>query len=489
MKVRHGFMATAIVLASSAAWAQTPFAIPPPAAFSHPGYLYYNGAQSIPLPAIPMPPALSRLDPTNTAHLKAASAQPSRCNVPKEVAPNVFVHLDCTPYKRIAAAVKHASPLKLNLMRLGRVLWQPMYRAIMTPQGTVGGTAPTSATATPAAAAAGQQPAPDLVDHRLSGTEGPVKDQGDVGACTAFAFSSVLDNSLRRAGQNVTTSPEHVWGHYASPTMDDAAAGNLNKGITTFQALPYSGKDACELTKDVTDDCGQTYNVVPNTAPVDAPLEQRLRAADQAGGHRAVSYEELSVSPPNLDELVTVLASGVDIWAAFAIDSSIWENRQMQNFVIPDWTQPDGGHSVDLAGYRKVNGGLQFLVHNSWGSSWGDGGYAWISQAMVLKWLQDAYKVRTDVDAGSPTSPLPPATDEDCPGDQVIDSVTKRCATICPDQSRPANGACPNGAAPAPQPLTLPTAWPTGLPPIPSAWPWPVPSGLPQLFAPPAPPP
>jgi hypothetical protein len=216
--------------------------------------------------------------------------------------------------------------------------------------------------------------------------------------------------------------------------------------------------------------------------------------------------------------MVATLASGADIWCGLNIDSSVWVNRQMQSFVIPDWTQPDGGHAVALAGYRRVNGGLQFLVHNSWGATWGDGGYAWISQAMVQRWLQAAYKVRTDVDSGSPASPVPPSTDEDCPGDQVIDTVTNRCVGVCPDQSRPANGQCPSGPAPAPQPLPIPSlaGWPTipgfpaipgwpgapapapapsGQPPpatppatpwaVPSAWPWPVPSGLPSLFPPP----
>ncbi len=489
-------------------------AIPAPSAFSHPGYIYYSAPQPLP-PSVQMPPALSRIEQRNLAHLKLAAALLRRCDIPKEVADGVFVHIDCFPYRRVSIAVQHATALKLGLMRLGRFRGQRLAPA----PGTARGTAPAGATSAPAPASPGAQaPLPDLVDHRLNGTEGPVKDQGDVGACTAFALSSVIDNSLRRANLNVTTSPEHVWGHYATPTMEDAASGNLNKGLTTFDALPYSGREACELTHDATDDCGQTYGVLPNTAVVDLPLEQRLRIADQSNGHRAVGFEELDVSPPNIDEIVATLASGADVWSAFNIDSSVWVNRQMQSFVIPDWSQPDGGHAVALAGYRRVSGGLQFLVHNSWGASWGDGGYAWISQAMVQKWLQLAYKVRTDVDGASP-----PSTDEDCPGDQVIDTVTNQCVGVCPDQSRPANGQCPAGPAPAPQPLPLPSlvGWPTipGFPTIPgwpaapaptapaptappvspapaptfpwpmpsaipSAWPWSVPSGLPTWPAP-----
>ncbi len=472
-----------------------PQAVPPPSAFAHPGYAFYSQGGPAPAPALRMPPAMSLVERVNVSHLQLAARMPRRCDVPLEVADGVFVHVDCHPYQRIPIAVKHASALKLAMARSGRLHWNSAMRQNIqrgvgphsmrdTAPGEGGSTLafglPMGAVTAPSDA----QPVPDLVDHRLNGLEGPVKDQGDVGACTAFALSSVIDNALRRANQNITTSPEHVWAHYATPTMEDAAQGNLNKGITTFEILPYSGREACEIQRDVTDDCGQTYGVMPNTAQGDAQLQQKLRAADATGGHRVIAYEELDVHPANIDEIVATLASGADIWAGFDVDSSVWVSRKMQNFVIPDWSVTDGGHALVLAGYRRVNGGLQFLVHNSWGPKWGDGGYAWISQAMVSRWMHLGYKIRTDVDAGSPTSPVPPKTDEDCPGDQVMDAASGKCVGICPDQSRAVNGQCPNGPAPPPQALPLPPLPPgwqiPGLPAIPG-WPQaqPAPSGQP----------
>ena len=546
--------------------------VPPPAAFNHPGFVYYGGPQ--PSAPVTMPPAQSRVEAVNLGYLKQASAQQRRCNLPHEVADGVFVHVDCYPYRRIPIAVKHATPAKLDMMRRGHVRWNPIARlpsarsTIQGPRYIPGGGTTVRGGAPPGAMTVGAegtdvgggavhatdapQAFPDAVDHRLSGTEGPIKEQGDVGNCTAFALSAVLDNSLRRAGQNVTTSPEHVWAHYGVPTMEDAATGNVNRGITTFEAWPYSGREACELSKDPLDDCGAAYNVLPNTAARDAALQQHYQAAEAANGHKVISYEELSVAPVNIDEIVATLASGADLWVAFHIDSSTWMNRKMQSFVIPDWSTPDGGHAVALAGYRNTPQGKQFLIHNSWGPRWGDAGYAWVSQAMVQKWLHLAYKVRTDVDgtaphpavtptAGvpsappvTPTPPAKPKTDEDCTGEQVMDSVVGTCAVICSDQSRPANGQCPNGPAPASTPgaLALPgfpsgfpqlpgfpgfPGWPpagaqpasnapnapapngqTGQPvappaaspfPLPSAWPapWPMPSGLPQFFPPPPP--
>lgn len=501
---------------SSTARAPAQPPIPPPQAYNHPGYVFYTAGGQVPAPPN-MPPAVNIADRMNLQYLQQAALQPRRCNLPLEVAPGQFTHIDCFPYARISSAQKHASPLKLNLMKLGKLLWQPGGQVnagsggAAAPQmpnlGALAGAFGLPGGATTAAVSGTY---PDLVDHRLNGTEGPVKDQGDVGACTSFALSSVMDNSLRRAGQNITTSPQHLWSHYGYPTMEDAARSNLNKPITTVEALPYSGKEACMIMRDTTDDCGQAYGVRPNTAASDANLQARLRAADATNGHKAIQFEELEVSPPNLDEIITTLASGADLWTAFNIDSSAFTNRRMSSGVIPDWSIPDGGHALAMVGYRKVNGSYQFLVHNSWGVSWGDKGYAWISQAMVQRWLHLAYKVKTSADSGAPASPSLPKTDEDCAGDKVLDTVTKQCVGICTDLSRPANGQCANGQPPAQGGLALPglsgilpgipsiPGWnPPGqpaqpaqpnqpaAPAAPGAWPWPVPTNLPPFLQPP----
>jgi hypothetical protein len=91
-----------------------------------------------------------------------------------------------------------------------------------------------------------------------------------------------------------------------------------------------------------------------------------------------------------------------------------------------------------------VGGQRQFLVHNSWGTTWGDKGYAYVSEAMIRGFLKTSYKVVV----ASKTAPVPvptetnKLTDDDCATDQVVDSVTGQCAKICPNDSRPANGKC-----------------------------------------------
>jgi aminopeptidase C len=107
----------------------------------------------------------------------------------------------------------------------------------------------------------------------------------------------------------------------------------------------------------------------------------------------------------------------------------------MKNAVIPDWGEPQSGHAVVISGYRETPSGKQFLIHNSWGTSWGDGGYAWVSEKMVVKNLYYAYKVK--ITNGVPKEDL---TDDDCAPDELVDLSTGLCALICSDDSRPNNG-------------------------------------------------
>jgi len=48
-----------------------------------------------------------------------------------------------------------------------------------------------------------------------------------------------------------------------------------------------------------------------------------------------------------------------------------------------------GGHAIALVGYTTTG----FIVRNSWGTDWGDGGYAYASNAYAGKAFTEAYGV------------------------------------------------------------------------------------------------
>ena len=390
-----------------------PFAVRFPARIVHPPPLHNVGSQ------------------LNVMALKL-KLRPSRKCGPREVPPNSghFIHLDCNLHAALATA-KPFSPRKLNLMLAG---------------GLKLDTAIGLAAVQPARLDAGAEAAlPDAVDHRTDGTEGPIEDQGQVGACTAFSLASAMDNGIRRQNKPDTMSPLHLWSHYGFPVIKNAGDDNLNKPIAAWDAWPYDERVACEIDQSGDGDCGPYFPpVVPGSAKIDPLVQAKVKDSDSRGHWKVTEYDAIPASP---DAIAAMLASGADVWFTMNIGTT-W--LSVQGDAIADWNdgQIDGGHAVLFAGYRHKNGQRQFLVHNSWGKDWGDQGFAYVSEAMVKQFIKSAYKVVVS-DSSQPPAPSESnaLTDDDCGEDQLVDSVTGQCAMICPDDSRPANGQCDAGAA------------------------------------------
>lgn len=378
-------------------------------------------------------------DPVNLQKLKAKATGGKRCGI-IEVAPDNFVRMDCNSYTKPKKTVLHLSPAKANALKGRQFATSRSSNFLLkakNPGAGKGGMVQSGGAPVQSGGAQVAEDFPDTVDHRALGLSGPIKSQGSVGACTAFALSTTVDNQLRRAGRDETTSPSHVWAGYGMPNMGDAADYNIGRPLATYDVWMYSQKEACRLARDAREECPFYVNVPLNSYRSDAALMSSLAKADSAAKIKISSIEELA-GASNIDELNATLAGGNDIWAAMLIDGSKWSNSAMKNGVIPDWSQAAGGHAVTFAGYREASGGRQYLVHNSWGESWGDKGYAWISEKMVKKHLMYAYRVKLEGENAQPVE----ITDDDCAWDQLVDGVTGKCAKICPDDSRPQNGKC-----------------------------------------------
>jgi hypothetical protein len=363
---------------------------------------------------------------TTTAHLNVPALRlklrsDRKCG-PREVPAGSghWVHLDCNPHAAMTKS-KPFSGRKLKLLVAGALKLD-------------------SAVGRPGTTAVSASVLPDAVDHRQDGTEGPVKDQGQVGACTAFSLSSAMDNAIRRQNKPDTISSLHLWSHYGFPQMQQAGDNNINKPIAPWEAWPYDERVACELDVGGGDDCGPyTPDVKPGSAPNDAALQAKIRDEDTKGRWRVTEYDEIPSTP---DSISALLATGADVWLSMNIGST-W--LTLKGDTIQDWTeaQLEGGHAIILAGYRHKGGQRQFLVHNSWGKDWGDGGFAYITEAMVTQFIKHAYGiVLSDGTQAPPASDPNGLTDDDCGQDELVDSVTGQCATMCPDDSRPSNGQC-----------------------------------------------
>lgn len=227
---------------------------------------------------------------------------------------------------------------------------------------------------------------PERIDLRAHCS--PVEDQGQLGACTAHAgvglyeyferraFGKHLDAS-RRFLYKVTRNLAKVKGDTGAELRQTMGAMVLF-GVPPEEYWPYDEKD------------------------FDHEPPAFLYA--YASNFQALKYFRLdppgTALPVLLNRVKKALAAGYALMFGFTVYDSVW--RAANGWIpYPGPTEKaDGGHAVMAVGYDDqvviqgprpnaptTTGAL--LIRNSWGMSWGDGGYGWLPYRYVLEGLAD----------------------------------------------------------------------------------------------------
>ncbi|HQP36076.1 MAG TPA: C1 family peptidase [Polyangiaceae bacterium] len=317
---------------------------------------------------------------------------------------------------------------------------------------------------------------PAAVDLRASGLDGPVKYQQMVGVCWSFALSTLMDNALRRAGRTEVMSPMHV---LSSSVWDDLwQKGRSERNITLESVWPYDPVKACKLNESASEVwCDQAYHVQHGSWRSDPVIVAERERANLSGAFHFTRVEQLQ--PSNTDQLAAVIAQGQAVYLSFQYNRQAWGAIGDSNPVIPDYVEEQGGHAVVGVGYRQAGPVRQFLLHNSWSPEWREGGYAWISEAMIRAHVRDAFVVELNVSGGGVTPapattgtvpwpfpfPMPggwgPPPTSDCPSGQARDVVFGTCVAACPAGIPPVAGICAM-ASPGGTQGTPPSGCPAG---------------------------
>ena len=200
-----------------------------------------------------------------------------------------------------------------------------------------------------------------------------VGDQGQTGSCVGWAtaegvvrYHMVKEKKLKKTEQ---LSPRYVW-------MSSKETDEYTQRPESFV------EEAGTSLKAAMDVCRKfgvaTMAVLPFhiTTLMYTGTENALYAA--AAQRKISAYFNLA---KNLNQWKAWLASHGPILAGLSVDQT-WDNATATHGNL-DTFFPNtvrGGHAIAIVGYTATG---RFIVRNSWGTSWGDNGFAYASPAYI----------------------------------------------------------------------------------------------------------
>ncbi|XP_062378402.1 procathepsin L-like [Sardina pilchardus] len=195
------------------------------------------------------------------------------------------------------------------------------------------------------------------VDWRENGCETDVKNQGACGSCWAFSVTGALESHYCIKHGRLPSLSEQQLVDCSRPYGNHGCNGGWmnsafqyvidNGGIDTEASYPYEGKDRnCRFTAaGVAVTCSGYADVTPQ------------------GDESALQYYVANQGPVSV-----------------AVDAKNFHNYHSGVFYDSYCSSSQINHAVLVVGYGTEGGRDYWLVKNSWGTSWGEGGYIKMSR-------------------------------------------------------------------------------------------------------------
>jgi len=263
--------------------------------------------------------------------------------------------------------------------------------------------------------AAGVRSLPGAVD--LSADLPPVDSQGTQSSCVAWSVGYYCKSFQERKERGWDLidlhhrfSPAFIYNQRATSDCDDDSGMSIPNAMTILVEqgdlpladFPYDSKDSCTQ-----------------------PTAEQSSLAEQ---YRAESYAAVFIGQgwADLTVLKQHLAAGDPLVIAVPVYSSFLTTCSDLVVEIPAVGQTwYGAHAVLLVGYDDTVGGFKFV--NSWGTSYGCGGFAYLSYEFVQQYAYEAWKMYDQVaPSNDPPSvgSINPASGTSDPGESVLFTTT-----------------------------------------------------------------
>jgi len=203
---------------------------------------------------------------------------------------------------------------------------------------------------------------PAEIDWRTKGVVTDVKNQGQCGSCWAFCTTEMIESYAGIAtGSTPVLSSQQVTSCTPNPLSCGGTGGCMGSipqlGYTYIQLFGHVQEDDYPYTSGSTTQTGDCMYDFMNTAPVVGITGYNTLAPNDQD---AVMTHLAEVGPL----AVAVYASGWSRYSGGVYDGCDFDSNIALN------------HAVQLVGYgTDAAEGDYWIVRNSWGSGWGEGGY------------------------------------------------------------------------------------------------------------------
>lgn len=203
---------------------------------------------------------------------------------------------------------------------------------------------------------------PRIVDLRAMCS--PVEDQGEVGSCAANAAVGAIEYHQRLRGEPVT---------------------DLSRLYVYYNARQMAGREA--------EDCGTFIHHVmasvmahgacpePQWPYIKAmwPVRPNESCYQTAQAHTGIVYAQV---PVDTTATIGTLALGMPVVFGMLLPQGFTQRVGRDGLlVLNEAVPPEGGHAMLIVGYDLD--AQTWLVRNSWGTGWGDGGHVRIPFAVM----------------------------------------------------------------------------------------------------------
>ena len=229
--------------------------------------------------------------------------------------------------------------------------------------------------------------------------------QGQEPNCTAWATTYAARSFLygKDIGHQPTGPAEQMSPAYVYNRLRPAGS-QCDRAIRIVDALNLLQTEGVVNLQDFPDDL--------RSCPIPAPTSLREKAgAFKLAGWRAIDRETPGDwrTPVILDDIKGALSRGQPVVFGMPVQQDFMDYRGPKRPEIYTHQTPEtkNFHAMALIGYDEDK--QAFRLINSWGDSWGDHGYGWISYDSFKLLAGEAYALDNGPPKGAPAPILPPA--------------------------------------------------------------------------------